>query len=96
MSFGILYSALWIFILFSVLGWAVDTVSASIQKKGIIDRGFLVGPVCPMYGFLFSGAYLLDIFVFAFCCIFIFCCKYFFQKIFQYFILGLFGNGYRI
>ena len=63
MSFGILYSALWIFILFSVLGWAVDTVSASIQKKGIIDRGFLVGPVCPMYGFLFSGAYLLDVFV---------------------------------
>lgn len=49
--------------LFSASGWAVDTVSASIQKKGIIDKGFLVGPVCPMYGFLFSGAYLLDIFV---------------------------------
>ena len=63
MDSDILYSVLWIFMLFSASGWAVDTVSASIQKKGIIDKGFLVGPVCPMYGFLFSGAYLLDIFV---------------------------------
>lgn len=49
--------------IFSVVGWIVDTLSTSLDKGGIVNRGLLVGPVCPMYGFLCSGAYLLNLYV---------------------------------
>lgn len=49
--------------IFSVVGWILDTLSASLDKGGMVNRGLLVGPVCPMYGFLCSGAYLLNLYV---------------------------------
>lgn len=58
-----IYSVLWIFLIFSVLGWIVDTVSESLTNGKIVNRGLLVGPVCPMYGFLCVGAYILNTYI---------------------------------
>ena len=46
-----LYNCLWIFILFSFLGWVVEVVYSLITDKQFVNRGFLFGPVCPIYGF---------------------------------------------
>ena len=39
------------FTIYSFLGWTIETVFASIHKKKLINRGFLKGVVCPIYGF---------------------------------------------
>lgn len=38
------------FILYSFLGWCMETVYCSIKSKKLVPRGFLFGPVCPIYG----------------------------------------------
>ena len=50
------------FIIYSFLGWIVDTVDILITTKKLVNRGFLIGPICPIYGvgvllmiFLLSG-----------------------------------------
>ena len=40
-----------IFIIYSILGWAIEVTLCSIVEKKLVDRGFLVGPICPIYGF---------------------------------------------
>lgn len=44
------------FTIYSFIGWACETVYCSMLSKKIINRGFLNGPFCPVYGF---GALLL-------------------------------------
>ena len=39
------------FMLFSVGGWVMETVLYLIRDKAAVKRGFLFGPVCPIYGF---------------------------------------------
>lgn len=40
-----------IFYFYSILGWLLECVVCSIESKKIIhDRGFLIGPYCPIYG----------------------------------------------
>ena len=39
------------FSLYSFLGWAMETVYCSILAQKFVYRGFLLGPVCPIYGF---------------------------------------------
>jgi len=41
---------LW-FITYSFLGWVYESIVCSISKKRLVNRGFLNGPVCPVYGF---------------------------------------------
>ena len=51
MFYNICYYFL-IFFGYSVLGWCVETIAVSfIKKKMIWNRGFLIGPYCPIYGF---------------------------------------------
>jgi uncharacterized membrane protein len=38
------------FLLYSFLGWAMETLYCSIGEKRFVARGFLYGPVCPIYG----------------------------------------------
>jgi len=33
------------------MGWCIETVYATINKKEFVNRGFLHGPFCPIYGF---------------------------------------------
>lgn len=44
------------FTIYSFLGWAMETVFASINERKVINRGFLTGFACPIYGF---GAVLI-------------------------------------
>lgn len=39
------------FIIYSFLGWCCEVVFAAITKGKFVNRGFLNGPVCPIYGF---------------------------------------------
>ena len=38
------------FIFYSFLGWVWESIYCSINEKKWADRGFLFGPVCPIYG----------------------------------------------
>ena len=38
------------FILYSFLGWCLESVYKSILQKKPVNSGFLYGPFCPMYG----------------------------------------------
>lgn len=38
------------FLIYSVIGWVIDTVDIYIQSKKLMNRGFLIGPYCPVYG----------------------------------------------
>lgn len=38
------------FVFYSVVGWAMETVYCSIPAKRFVPRGFLHGPLCPIYG----------------------------------------------
>ncbi len=51
------YFLLWV--LFSFLGWAFETVVMLIEGYGFVNRGFLSFPVCPIYGTAIVFAYLL-------------------------------------
>ncbi len=39
-----------LFMMYSFLGWSLEVICKLIEKKKFINRGFLVGPVCPIYG----------------------------------------------
>lgn len=38
------------FILYAFLGWVMETCYCSIMERRLVSRGFLYGPVCPIYG----------------------------------------------
>ena len=38
------------FLIYSILGWIIESISCSIYYKKTADRGFLLGPYCPIYG----------------------------------------------
>lgn len=40
-----------LFWFFSILGWILEVVVCSISDKKIVNRGFFIGPYCPIYGF---------------------------------------------
>lgn len=46
-----LYEFFWIFFIYAVLGWCTEVIYAGIKKGKFINRGFLNGPFCPIYGF---------------------------------------------
>jgi len=39
-----------LFLLYSSLGWLIETIGDFIKNKKFINRGFLLGPYCPIYG----------------------------------------------
>lgn len=42
------------FFLYSFIGWLIETIICSIYQKRLVYRGFLLGPYCPIYGFIAS------------------------------------------
>ena len=38
-----------LFFIYSLAGWLVEMIPATIREKKFVDRGFLVGPYCPIY-----------------------------------------------
>ena len=45
------YQIAWYFLIYSFLGWVVEVVFHAVHQGKIVNRGFLNGPVCPVYGF---------------------------------------------
>ncbi|MDD6272380.1 MAG: putative ABC transporter permease [bacterium] len=82
------------FIIYAFLGWLMEVVCKLIENKRFINRGFLIGPICPIYGYgvlsivLLIGSYkgdilsvfLKSIFV---CSILEYITSYFMEKIFK-------------
>ena len=48
-----------LFFIYGFLGWCVEVTLKFIQYRRFINRGFLTGPICPIYG---AGAGLITIF----------------------------------
>ena len=47
-----------LFFIYSFLGWLMESVGDTIRKKKFVNRGFLIGPYCPIYG---AGVLLITI-----------------------------------
>ena len=45
-----IYQAVGIFIIYAFLGWCSEVAFAAVNKGKFVNRGFLNGPVCPIYG----------------------------------------------
>ena len=41
----------WYFVIYAFLGWCLEVAFHAVQTGRFINRGFLNGPVCPVYGF---------------------------------------------
>jgi uncharacterized membrane protein len=52
------FQTILLFTVYSMIGWACESIYCSIPAKKFINRGFLNGPFCPVYGF---GALLVII-----------------------------------
>ena len=39
-----------LFFIYSIAGWIMESVNISIRNKKFTNRGFLIGPYCPIYG----------------------------------------------
>ena len=39
-----------LFIIYSFVGWLMEVVNCLWEKHRFINRGFLIGPICPIYG----------------------------------------------
>ena len=46
-----IYELLCFFVIYSVLGWCLEVCFCTINTGQFVNRGFLNGPVCPIYGF---------------------------------------------
>ena len=40
-----------IFFIYALLGWMTEVIFAALRSHTLVNRGFLNGPVCPVYGF---------------------------------------------
>jgi len=48
------------FLIYSLLGWLMETAYAMYELGHFVKRGFLFGPICPIYGY---GAIILILFL---------------------------------
>ena len=40
----------WFFV-YGLLGWCAEVIFAAVKEHRLVNRGFLCGPICPIYGF---------------------------------------------
>lgn len=48
------YQLLFFFTLYSIMGWCLEVIYHTVTKGKFVNRGFLNGPVCPIYGVTFT------------------------------------------
>ncbi len=39
-----------LFLLYAFMGWCMEVIVVYFSTKKFVDRGFLIGPICPIYG----------------------------------------------
>ena len=44
------YELLFIFFIYGFLGWCSEVAFATLKSGSFVNRGFLNGPICPIYG----------------------------------------------
>lgn len=44
------YEICWFFFIYSFIGWSAEVCAAAFNRKKFINRGFVNGPFCPVYG----------------------------------------------
>lgn len=44
------YEILWIFLIYAFIGWCAEVAFAALNEGVFVNRGFLNGPYCPIYG----------------------------------------------
>lgn len=49
--FNTLYEVAWQFMIYAFIGWIWETALVSFREKKFVNRGFLRGPIIPIYGF---------------------------------------------
>lgn len=49
-----------LFITYSFIGWLMEIISSIVANNKIVNRGFLIGPYCPIYG---VGSLVITIFI---------------------------------
>ena len=54
------YQLLWIFFVYSFIGWCGETAMAAVRRHKFVNRGFVSGPLCPVYG---AGAAAVAVFL---------------------------------
>ena len=55
-----LYQLVWMFFVYAFMGWCAEVAFAGLRYGRFVNRGFLNGPICPIYGFGLVGViYLL-------------------------------------
>lgn len=40
-----------IFLIYSFIGWTIEIILTLVRERKFVDRGFLLGPYCPIYGY---------------------------------------------
>ncbi len=50
-----------LFFFYSIAGWCLESLYCSIGEKRFVNRGFLTGPLCPIYG---TAALILTVFIY--------------------------------
>lgn len=45
-----LYEMLLYFFIYGILGWCTEVAFAAAKERRFVNRGFLNGPICPIYG----------------------------------------------
>lgn len=44
------YEIVWIFLIYAFIGWCAEVAFAAVNEGVFVNRGFLNGPYCPIYG----------------------------------------------
>ena len=54
-----LYYLFYMLFIYSIIGWIYESCLISVQEKKLVNRGFLTGPIIPIYGFGAVTVYLV-------------------------------------
>lgn len=53
------YEIMACFFIYGFLGWSIEVAYAAVRQKKFVNRGFLNGPICPIYGVGVTAVVLL-------------------------------------
>ena len=75
----VLFNLFLYWMIYCLLGWLIETIYCSVPQGHFIERGFLNGPICPIYGF--GAIFILSVL------------KPYINNLFAVFILGMISTS---
>lgn len=55
-----IYELIWFYYIYSFIGWTAEAALAAYKRHTFVNRGFISGPLCPIYG---AGAVAVAVFL---------------------------------